>query len=543
VTATAAHEVEKRQRPHRAKTARTPFGALAAVAERVAEQDTTGVGLLSESERKHYRTRPVEFATEVLGIKLWAKQVEIVQAIVEHRRVAIRSGHKCGKSIALAVVALWFYTCFPDARVILTAVTSRQVDGIIWREIRRLLQKSIRPIDGEMHQLAHNGLKADDFREIVGFTARQSEAVSGISGANMLYLCDEASGIDDLIFEAIDGNSAARARVVMISNPTKTSGRFFEAFHERSEHWHTIHVSSLESPNVVAGRNVVDGLASIEWCNEMRDEYGGADSPWFKIRVKGEFVLNEEGRCISLHDIQQAGARWHVTPDEGRLNIGIDPAGPGQGGDESAFAVRRGKKIITVIAIRGLSTEAHLAHLLGIIKVHRRPREAAPSVKVDQDGPIGWAVYSCLRAYEENAKSDAERFDVVGVRSGERAFRNPDKFGYTRDELWWNLAEWIRDDGAIPEDAKLDKELHAPEWKQEASARLRLTPKSELRKMLDRSPDRADACALAVWEPATQHEGVSATKARRAASEDDDLNEDGNINPYGGGLDPYGGGR
>ena len=47
----------------------------------------------------------------------------------------------------------------------------------------------------ELADLARSGMKSDDFREIVGFTAKQAEAVAGISGENVLYLVDEASGV------------------------------------------------------------------------------------------------------------------------------------------------------------------------------------------------------------------------------------------------------------------------------------------------------------------------------------------------------------
>ena len=34
---------------------------------------------------------PLEFATETLGVKLWSKQQEVLGALVEHRRVALKS--------------------------------------------------------------------------------------------------------------------------------------------------------------------------------------------------------------------------------------------------------------------------------------------------------------------------------------------------------------------------------------------------------------------------------------------------------------------
>ena len=64
-----------------------------------------------------------------------------------------------------------------------------------------------------------------------GLAKAKPEGMAGISGPEMLWLADEASGIGDPMFEAIEGNRAGKARLVMSSNPTQTSGRFFRAFH------------------------------------------------------------------------------------------------------------------------------------------------------------------------------------------------------------------------------------------------------------------------------------------------------------------------
>src|SRR6188768_3692654 len=75
---------------------------------------------------------PVGFARDILGINPWSKQRAILESVASHQRVACASGHKCGKSTALAILALWFYCSYPGARVVLTAVTDNQVNGIIW---------------------------------------------------------------------------------------------------------------------------------------------------------------------------------------------------------------------------------------------------------------------------------------------------------------------------------------------------------------------------------------------------------------------------
>lgn len=534
----------------RGSRSRTMAGALALA---VLAASTAAGRIQWPSAR--YRTDPEAFFREILGVEPWDRQVEILNAIRDHSRVAVASGHKVSKSHTAAGAALWFYSSFPGARVVMSSVTSRQVDQILWRELRmmhagagrcasckRADPESKEPcehsskIGGTPHELARSGLKADDFREVVGFTAKEAEAVAGISGRHLLYILDEASGIPEPIFEAIEGNRAGGAKVLMISNPTRTEGTFFDAFNspEKKAFWKAIQISSEETPNVRAGREIIPGLALREWVDEKRAEWG-VESPLYKIRVQGQFVLNEAGRILSVHAITAATKLWKTTAAEGRLHLGVDPAGPGEAGDEVVIAARRGRKVTGLYCWRGLAEEAIVAHVLGTLKEARAPkREQAPVVKIDREGPIGSRVYGLLRAHLDDRPG---AFELVGVRSSDRACREPQLYDRVRDELWASLAAFLREEGAIPDDTKLAKELHAPSWIGQLNSRLKVTPKKDLRKALGRSPDRADAVALAVWEPSSLR-----PEASRAPDEDLDVGpfDDDEMDPYGGGLDPYG---
>lgn len=446
-----------------------------------------------------YQAAPVAFAREVLGIAPWSRQVEILEAVRDNKRVAVASGHKVSKSHSAAIVALWFYCSFEDARVVMTSTTSRQVDQILWRELRMLRARARRAIDGEMHELARSGFKSPDFREIVGFTAREAEAVAGVSGKNLLYIPDEASGISDAVFEAIEGNRAGGARICMFSNPTRTEGEFFEAFHGKKDFYKLLRISSEESPNVVEGREVIPGLATRDWIEEKKREWG-VDSAMYKVRIKGEFVLRDDSRILSIHDIAEAEKRWAETPADGPLRIGLDPAGDGGQGDESVFAPRRGLKILALYAMRGLTEDGHLAHLLGIIARFKIPGEPLPRVVIDREGAVGARIYGTLRSHLDR---HSEAYELVGVRGSDAADGNSPVRAHdrVRDKLWDSLRAWFRDGGAIPEDTKLARELHAPEWFKDARGRDKVTSKDDLRKKLGRSPDRGDAVCLAVWEP------------------------------------------
>lgn len=514
-----------------------------------------------------YRADPVAFFREILGVEPWEKQVEIIESVRDHQRTAVKSGHKVSKSHSAGGTALCHYCSYDDARVVMSSTTSRQVDQILWRELRMMIARGgrciackiadsegrriARPcphsalIEGKLGELARTGLKSEDFREIFGFTAREAEAVAGISGANLLYIIDEASGVPEEIYEAIEGNRAGGARILLLSNPTKTKGEFYEAFHskkrtpENPRGYNCITVSSAETPNVKQRRVVIPGLATYEWIEEKKQEWG-EQSPLYKIRVEGEFAKNEDGKIFSVHTIAEAEKRWRIECvtcegsglvrsmrcvdcagtgyplPEGRLFIGLDPAGASGQGDESVFAPRRGMKSLELIPARGLTDDGHLAQIRRLVKMYRRPAEL-PVVVIDREGPIGSSLFGRMRAHVETYPGE---FEVVGVRTSDRAMRDPKMYDRARDELTANLEQWIRDGGAIPEDAKLAAEMHELEWITQVNGRLKVTHKDVVKKALGRSPDRYDALALSVWEPLSVR---SAPKSAGRDEDDDDL--------------------
>lgn len=539
--------------PYRRRSQQTMAGTLAAalLAEATNARRITWPNVRADTD-------PVWFFRSILGVELWDKQREAALATTQHKRVAISSGHKTGKSYLVAGLALSKYCAYSDSRVVFTSTTSRQVDDILWRQTRQLIAeagmcvdcKRVDPhgprpcphsalIDGNIGDLARTGLKAG-FREIKGFTAREAEAVAGISGAHLWYFPDEASGIPEDIFQAIEGNRAGGAQLVMTSNPTKTEGTFFEAFHGKKDTWCTITISSAETPNCTIAPGTIPGLADPEWIEEKLQEWG-EDSAFFKVRVLGLFPTNEDGKIFSLAMIQAAQERWLSTPAPaptdvgGRLFIGVDPAGASGQGDETAICVRRGIKILGLFTRRGLSEEAHLVEVLGTCARFKGPGEV-PVVVLDRDGKIGAQVYGLMMAY---STAHPTEFELTPVRSSDAAIRNPRVYDRIRDELVSSAEDWVRNGGTLPEDSKLEQELHFLEWVTGPNGKTKVTPKSEIRKALSRSPDRYDAFALSVWEarslydhPATVAEPATPAKTVTAEYEDLGVCQNGALDPW-----------
>jgi phage terminase large subunit len=83
----------------------------------------------------------------------WEKQREIMHAVVRYPRVAVASANSCGKTFIAARTAVWWLCTYRPSIVITTAPTDRQVNEILWREMRAFAARArIRghPIGGKL---------------------------------------------------------------------------------------------------------------------------------------------------------------------------------------------------------------------------------------------------------------------------------------------------------------------------------------------------------------------------------------------------------
>lgn len=493
-----------------------------------------------------YQSDPVAFVREQIGEEPLDHQAEIMLAVAGSStiKVAVRSGQKQGKTKLVIWLAWWFWSCFPNARVFMTADTAPQVNRVLWVELKstaRIAKKNGCDF-GEIPQNPEKGIESLDGRTLQGFTTRTIEAMAGLSGANMLFIGDEASSFETNMAEAIEGNTAGAARIIWISNPTRAEGPFFDAFHTKKRFWKIYHLDSEVLAAKVAAGLVprVPGIATPEVIAKWKEEYG-EDSPFYLVRVKGNFLLNEQAKIISLHHILESQKRWEITPDnEGPLSMGVDAAGDSGEGDEWAFSIVRGLKQLGLYTFRGLSEEEGIAHAQNFLAEHRVGDET-PRVVIDAEGPIGSAFYGRMRALSLHLQihNPGLAFECVGLKGSMPARREPMLYERIRDELWVCCAQWIRGGGAIITDRNLEQELYAPGWGVDVKGKRKATHKDILREKLGRSPDRADSLTLATWAPSAwvpDHADLPREEKNvgPGADTDNDANE---------GLDPYAGSR
>jgi hypothetical protein len=483
-----------------------------------------------------YANTPDAFAREVIGYETWSGQQKILDAIAKSDRVSVRSGHRVGKTDSDVIVALWFYATRPGARVVALAPSFGQLDKVFWKRLRQIFATSKTPLGGTMAQRPQTGLNADDGRQIIGFSPADAMMLQGLAAKNLLFILDEASLIEPEIYEVVLSNLAGGGKVLMTGNPNRARGPFFESF--KSPRYTRLHLSSKDSPNVTGeAKTPIAGLATREWIEERAADWGAPNGVLWKIRVEGEFVELAEGRLFPPELLALAVSRWGDTPATGRLVIGVDPAGDSGTGDESVFVSRRGAKALRIVARRGLTPESHVAQIVGMVREDKGDSNETPLVVIDRDGLVGAKVFGALViAHGQHSNL----FNLCGVRGSERATRKPDDVNHVRDEVWFALHEWLaKENGAIPEDFKLEADLSTVRVSDTFRGRATIVPKDDMRSELGRSPDRGDALALSCWVQTPL--GASGfvdprpiTNTRRAA-----------LNPYAhqgpGGMDPYAG--
>jgi phage terminase large subunit len=430
-------------------------------------------------------------------MQVWSRQAEFLRTVAGHDRTAIKAGRKVSKSTSLVVVALWAAMA-RSAKVLMTSTSFPQVKGILWSELRTVVLRSGLPFTVPLDPAT--GLTVPGGGSIAGRTADNRENMQGYSGADALFLVDEASGIAREIMEAIDGNTAGGGKIVLAGNPTRLSGPFYDAFHRASTGWRLITVSSEESPNVT-GEAAIPGLATPAWINQQRAEHG-EESPYYAVHVRGEFPMSGANSVIPLSIVQAAEARWADMPNASfmrhRLHLGVDPARDGT--DQAVVYARRGPKAYPPLTAARTDSYQVAALAMRAVELYARSGER-PLAKVDVIG-VGAGAYDVLR------HAHAARLETVAVNVAESPTAVPDERSTTpgyrklRDQLWFGLRDWLKEGGAYPPDQEATRlELVAATFRFDPAGRYVVSGKDELREQLGRSSDHADALALAVYTP------------------------------------------
>lgn len=428
---------------------------------------------------------------------------------------ATKAGHGVGKSTFTSWIILWLMSTRPHFAGVVTANTKEQLIRKTWRELavwhRRCITVGWFKYNAtSFHHVEHTNTWRVD---ATPWSEHNSEAFAGLhnGGRGQAMIFDEASGISDKIYEVAEGAmSDPDAFWFLFGNPTKRSGRFYDAWHRFSRRWHKFTVDARKAM-----------AANKKRLEEMIEDWG-LDSDYVRVRVLGEFPEQDVATLIPAEWLDRALNRPVDGCERYRPIWGLDVARFGD--DRSALAKRRQRKLMEpVLFWQGLSTTQLAERVRAIFQ--GTPMDDRPSaICVDSIG-VGGGVVDRL-----NDMAAAGHFDgcmILGINVSESAAVS-DKFSRLRDELWWKARSWFETltcsmlqdvekrglwhltegnedpmdvssfvDELVPiRKAPITDELRDILFSFLPNGKIKLEPKQDTKERLGRSPDGADAFVL-----------------------------------------------
>lgn len=429
---------------------------------------------------KMYREDPVRFVREVLGAEPDEWQCQFLNALAKgHRRISIRSGHGVGKSTAASWAIIWYILTRIPVKIVVTAPTESQLYDALFAEMKTWIEKlpealrALLKVTQDRVELA--GAPDEAFISARTSRAEKPEALAGVHSAHVMLIADEASGIPESVFEAASGSMSGHSAVtILLGNPVRTSGLFYETHHQLKDSWWTLKVSCLDSSRV-----------SDVYAKEQAARFG-IESNAYRVRVLGEFPRGDNDTVIPLELVEGAMQREVVRDFKALVVWGVDVAY--EGDDYSTLCKRQGACVFE--KIRKWS-KMDTMQTTGVIKAEWDAVEGTDlqptEILVDAIG-FGAGVADRLRELGLPARG----INVSETPAMKGSYRN------LRAELWFKCKAWLEArQSALPKDDELLADLVSLKYfPPDSNGRILLESKREAKKRLRRSPDVAEALIM-----------------------------------------------
>jgi phage terminase large subunit len=467
---------------------------------------------------RHGIKDPIIFSRVLLQADLWDLQEKILRSVATKPRTAIKACHASGKTFLLAMAVLWYLARWEEAVVVTTAPTWNQVERLLWGEVHTALGRSRYPFPKPLKTEIHLGPKRYAFGLSTSVT-HQNRGVrfQGFHAEHVLMILDEAPGIDQGIWEAIEGARAGGdVRVLAAGNPTITGGPYYDAFGANREGWEAFTIGAFETPNLAGlkltytaadGKEVTVGsgqrdlmeltedeldrnarpyLITKRWVKEKFHEWGPGHALW-DSRVLGQFPAQGEDCLLPLSWLERA--KNSDKKGTGKACAGLDVAGPGEA--ETVLTIRRGPEILK---IRAWPQEDPRGDVVAELKPYLDAGDLEV-VNVDSAG-IGWYIHLHLKDL---------KMPSVAVNVGTAA-RDTELHANLKAELYWALRMRAQaGDLCGLGDEKTIGQLTTIRYKHNARGQIVIEGKDDARKRGVKSPDRAESVMLAfATRPKTQ---------------------------------------
>lgn len=419
-----------------------------------------------------------------IGPRTW--QNEINDAIGKHLQnpktrhmplqISVASGHGIGKSAEISMLINWAMSTCEDCKVVVTANTETQLRTKTWPEVLKWHRLSITshwfvPTATALYSAIDEHEKTW-VANAVTWSKNNTEAFAGLHNKRkrIVVIFDEASAIDDLVWEVTEGaltDEDTEIIWIAFGNFTRSTGRFAQCFGKNKHRWVNKQIDSRD----------VEGTNKAQIQKWIEDH--GVDSDFVKVRVRGMPPSSAQKQFISTNSVDEAFGR-HLRDEQfnfAPVIIGVDPAW--EGDDEFVIYLRQGLMSKMLGKYAKNDNDIHMANIIARFEDEHK----ADAVFVD--GGYGTGIISAGRTM-------GRRWQLVWF-NGESA--DPGCLN-KRSEMWKAMRDWLASGASIPPDPVIHSDLIGPETVARVDGKIQLESKKDMKDRLLPSPNRADALAL-----------------------------------------------
>lgn len=412
-------------------------------------------------------------------------------------RIAMSACAGPGKTAVEAICGLKFLDCCYDAdnhpKGAAVSITETNLRDNLWAEFAKWLARSERlsaKFVWTRTQIAHREHPETWFLSARSFSKTASvemlgKTLSGLHGKYIMAIGDEAGGIPPAVGRAAEqalSTKPAFGKLLIGGNPISLEGWLHEAAVRLAQMWRVIRITG--DPDDPRRSPRID----IDWARRQIQAYG-RDNPWVMAYILGVFPPASINALLGIEDVQAAMDR---TLEESvyawaQKRLGVDVARYGD--DRTVILPRQGRRAFMPTIMRHARDSAVSTDIATRILALRKELKSEVVI-IDATG--GWAAGASDVLKASGTKAVNIQFHAPAMEAT--------KYRNRRAEMWFAMAEWVKDGGWLPNIPELIGELTTPTYLF-LNGKFQIEPKEQVKERLGRSPDLADALALTFGVP------------------------------------------
>ena len=479
-------------------------------------------------------------------IRLYDKQVDIMNSVRDNDETFVPAGNKLGKDFISGLIALWFFCSRNPAKVVTTSVDQPQLKTVLWGEIKRFIQDAEYRLPLHVKELhirrklygKDGKITLDPRSLIMGRVAAKGEGLLGqhlerLPDGSPTTLCifDEASSIGDGTYESTE---TWAHRKLVIGNCFPCANFFFR-YVKKGNEWDptsrgkdgkptrmyrkVIQIKGSDSPNVRLKTD--SGVPGVLTYSEYIKRRKTWQDPLKTISLDAEFFQDENSilyppewlaRCYGQFDVLQNKIKRNELKRDGFRAMGVDTA---EGSDSTVWTIVDKWGILKQISKKTPNTVECVSITMALARRHKVypsniwfDRGGGGKQHADQLRAKGWKVSTV--GFGESASNKKMRMTYP---QREKVFEEVYTYKNRRAQMYGILRfEWmdpsLRKPFVIPRDCvELRRQLPLFPLQYDEEGRIFLPPKKRrshsnqpsLIDIIGHSPDESDSLVLAVY--------------------------------------------